>query len=126
MSSTRNRRSAAAPQQQSAAAELRRAARNAQHRATLGLLAGEALPAQLGTVGGSRGGHSGRRINQSTTGQPALWHTVARRRAAAGTQNVQGLDGGTSGGARVSRAGPGSRPHWAASRGPAAGALYRR
>jgi hypothetical protein len=78
MPSTRNRPSTDGK----AAAELRRAVRDAQYRAALGLPADEVLPAQLGTVGGSRGGHGGARINQVTTGQPAPWNVEARRNAA--------------------------------------------
>jgi hypothetical protein len=79
MSSPSNRRSSTAGK---AVAEQRRATRDAQYRAALGLPADEVLPAQLGTVGGSRGGHNGARINQGTTGQPAPWHVEARRNTA--------------------------------------------
>lgn len=97
MSSTSDRRSPTAPDQARSnskrlvAAEGRRAARDAQYRAALGLPAGEALPTQLGTVGGSRGGHGGRRVNQTTNGQAAAWNTEARRRAAS-TRHVLSLD----------------------------------
>jgi len=57
------------------------APRDAEYRRALGLAADEQLPAALGTVGGSRGGHTGR-INQATTGRPAEWHTAARKLAA--------------------------------------------
>jgi len=80
MSSSRDRLSATAAQK--AAAEQRRAVRGAQYRVALGLPVEDVLPTELGTVGGSRGGHGGRRINQGTTGQPAPWHAEVRRRAA--------------------------------------------
>jgi hypothetical protein len=59
-------------------ARRRREERDAEYRAALGLPAGAALPASLGSVGGSRGGGHGSRINQTTTGRGAEWHHPTR------------------------------------------------
>ncbi|TFE25099.1 hypothetical protein E0F15_20465 [Frankia sp. B2] len=60
-----------------AQARRRRDVRDAEYRAALGLPSDGPLPASLGTVGGSRGGHAGR-INQTTTGRPAGWRHPTR------------------------------------------------
>jgi hypothetical protein len=59
-------------------ARRRREARDAEYRAALGLAAGAVLPASLGSVGGSRGGGHGGRINLTTSGRTAEWHHPIR------------------------------------------------
>ncbi len=68
-------------------ARRRRQARDAEYRAALGLPASAPLPASLGTVGGSRGGH-GSRINQATTDRGAEWHHPTRSPRRPQTQAV--------------------------------------